>query len=92
MCSHFRGSHCSEICIQRRENELLRQQLKKYVETVQVMRRSDAAGGEQQQEAAGAARSGNDNESGVVRDYSLEVEQYERKLVQVSRTSFTYTV
>ena len=73
----------------RRENELLRQQLKKYVETVQVMRRSDGAGGEQLQEGAAEARN-RSSELAPVRDYSLEVELYEQKLVQVG-TSFLYS-
>ena len=69
---------------ERRENELLRQQLKKYVETVQVMRRSEGAGGEllHSEEGAAYARS-RSSEIAPVRDLSLEVEQYEQKLVQV---------
>ncbi|XP_044584475.1 sorting nexin-29 [Cotesia glomerata] len=52
-----------------RENELLRQQLRKYVTAVQMLRRdSDATVGEDEQ----------------ARDYHYEAEQYQEKLVQVA--------
>ncbi|CAG5089299.1 Similar to SNX29: Sorting nexin-29 (Bos taurus) [Cotesia congregata] len=52
-----------------RENELLRQQLRKYVTAVQMLRRdSDATVGDDEQ----------------ARDYHYEAEQYQEKLVQVA--------
>ena len=76
------------------ENKLLKDQLKKYVSAVQLIRNSNGSGspilahmgpqvsglGSLGQDVAMATR----NDS-LQRDYSYEAEQYEKKLIQVKR-------
>lgn len=72
-CKHFYDNRIQTI---ENENKLLKDQLKKYVSAVQLMR-------------PGAMTNGGDNppmpafNSNIQRDYSYEAEQYEKKLIQV---------
>lgn len=67
------------------ENKLLKDQLKKYVSAVQMIRSSNTAGNQQiennSQEIVPAIPALNQN---LLRDYSYEAEQYEQKLIQVN--------
>lgn len=78
-CKHFYDNRIQTI---ENENKLLKDQLKKYVSAVQMMRPGSA------NETAASGGGGNllpmpAMNSSLHRDYSYEAEQYEKKLIQV---------
>lgn len=86
-CKHFYDNRIQTI---ENENKLLKDQLKKYVSAVQLMR-SPAGGSANANEAAASGGGGGGGNlqpmpalnSSLHRDYSYEAEQYEKKLIQV---------
>ena len=64
-----------------RENDLLKQQLKKYIGTMKSLQRENGS------PAQSTSANGPVDQS-ALRDYTFEAEQYEQKLVQVQFSAF----
>lgn len=75
---NYKDNYQNKLLNLENENKLLKEQLKKYVSAIQLIRSNDEINNIK--EKIPAIPSPNEN---VHRDYSFEAEQYEKKLIQV---------